>query len=252
MKTVSFKGLLCREYYLIKEKLLSYIVMVVSFTLLPVLMVLSSKYGNIALILNKSDIGDALLPIIEVTKILPAMSDVMFVSLALDMGIPDYNPLWESFRLSSPVKGMRFAAARYTVTTICVIVSAVLGLAATFLMAAVDGTAVTKADIVIIFIMLAIFLLFTTAGQISTLIFRSQDKGMLALLGIMMTGGIAISSFIINNSPVAERTPEEQFDFIIEVKNKCAELLPLSLAVIIITLIAGFLATAALYKRRLK
>ncbi|MBQ8827443.1 MAG: ABC-2 transporter permease [Oscillospiraceae bacterium] len=252
MKTGSFKGLLCREYYLIKVKIPSYIVMVVTFTLLPVLMVLSSKYGNIALVIKNSNIGDALLPMIEVTKFMPALCAVMFVSLALDMGIPDINPLWESFRLSSPVKGIKFAAARYTITAACTLISAVLGLASTFLMAAVDGKPVAKADIAVTFVILAFFLLFTIAGQISTLIFRSQDKGMLALLGVMMTIGIAISSLIINNDPLAERTPQEQFDFIIEMKNKCTELLPLSLVVIILALIAGFLATAALYKRRLK
>lgn len=250
MKTGSFKGLLCREYYLIRGKILSYIVMVVSFTLLPVLIVLSSKYGNIALILKNGDIGNALLPMIEVTKFMPAMCAVMFVSLALDMGIPDYNQLWESFRISSPVKGIRFAAARYTVVAGCVIVSAVMGLAATFLMAAVDGKPVAKADIAVTFVILAFFLLFTIAGQISTLIFRSMDKGMLALLGIIITGMAIV--FLTNNKPVVERTPQEQFEFIIEVKNKCAELLPLSLAVIILTPIAGFLATTALYKRRLK
>ena len=250
MKTGSFKGLLCREYYLIKGKIPPYVIMVVSFTLLPILLVLSRKYGNIALLVEKSDIGNAMLPLIEITEIIPAMCAVMFVSLALDMGIPDYNPLWESFRLSSPVKGIKFAAARYTVVAVCVIVSAVLGLAATFLMAAVDGRSVTKADIAVTFVILAFFLVFTTAGQISTLIFRSQDKGMLALLGIIATGAVIV--ILTDKKPVVERTPQEQFEFIIEIKNKCAELLPLLLAVIFLTLIAGFLATAALYRRRLK
>ncbi|MBQ3161274.1 MAG: ABC transporter permease [Oscillospiraceae bacterium] len=246
MKKGSFKGLLCREFYLIKPSIPEMLIGTLSMTVLSVLVVLSFRFGNLALIeeLKFEDFAEGI-------KLFPVLGAAMFSLSAADATVRDISPVWERFRKTTPVSAMRLALAKYAAITIVIAASVFLSFGTLLMMCAVVGTPVTAGDIALTLAVIAFCVLYVVSGQLLITYFRHRDKGMLATMVVLM--GMLVMIFTLTDSFSKEgRNTEEVNAFVLEVKNALVDVAPIMVLVIIVLICGGCYATAMLYKRREK
>ena len=181
-KKASFPALLCRELLLCRKSLMTHMVSTLIFTMMPILVILSLRYGNLAMLPEHivADIranNDLMLTLYAV--ICPSM----LVMAVAESAVFDTQIKWDRFRRSTPVTPLRMALAKYALVSILLVLSAVVAVGMIGLCTSLLGTSMTKTDISMIMALITIINMMCVVSQTFIMLFRSVDKGMLAMLG---------------------------------------------------------------------
>ena len=236
MKNTSFAALLYREYVICKKALLTALISVPIFSALPILMALSLRYGNMAMLPSNivSDIraNDDLLLKLN-TVIVPCM---LYLSV-VETAIHDVMPKWEHFRRSTPVSPMRMALAKYAFYAIILAVSFLLAVAALWFFTLATDISMLKTDFALILLLITPICILSVSAQFFITLFRSVDKGMLAMMA-----SLALPALLYAN-PNRSTTAEIVLAF-------AERNLPVFPVIMVIVLVIGFVLTTLLYKRR--
>ena len=241
MKKGTFSGLLYRELALTKKPLIITLVSSLSAVVFSVLVVLSFRYGNLALLDEK--VKEAIFgEFAFAVKALPALSVCFTIGASSDTAIFDVDTAWERFRRSTPISCFKFALAKYTITAAFTLLVAGSAIGITALMCAVMGTTLAVNDIGIVVIMLTVAVVFCVIMQVSVTFFKSADKGGLVAVGVVMA---CLFIMIAANN----LTSVEQYKLLME---NGANVIPYAPFIILATLALGLFATTMIYKRREK
>lgn len=250
MKKGAFSGLLYREWVLIKKSLVIMIITSLSTIVLSFLVVLSFRYGNLALLdekLKEAVFGDFAF----VVKALPVLAVTTLVSAASDSAVIDTNVKWERFRRTTPASCLRLAIAKYTILAALTLFAAGGALGVMALMCSAMNMAFTVNDAAVSLVLLAAVVIFSVAMQVAVTYFKSPDKAGLTLAGVMcacLFPVIAANRDIIS-ADNSEMSGMERLDILTK---RFADVLPIVPLAIAATLAIGLFATTMIYKRREK
>ena len=236
MKHASFAALIYREYVICKKALCMTLISVPIFSALPILVALSLRFGNLAMLpqVIVADLranGDLLLKLYAI--IAPC---VMCLSVS-EAAIHDAMPKWGRFRRSTPVSPARMALAKFALYAIVLAVSFLLAVAALWVFTRSMDIPMLKTDIALILLLITAICTLSVLAQIFIMLFRSVDKGMLAIIACTALPVLLYRGKHLNFTAEAVLGFAE--------RNLCV--FPVIMA---ITLIIGFALTALLYKRR--
>ena len=266
MKKGSFMGLLYREYYLGRN---SYFINFISFTvsaLLGLMAVLSMKYGNFSLVFGdeisgstgilKSKETAAIIRLMILTgiKYMPLITAVLIGFVSADVSSKDTMTQWNRFEHCSPVTPMRYAAVKLMSTFSGTAVSFALALIYMLIVTFLMSENFTYGDFSVIVLFITAFAVFGIISQIFITLLGSNDKGMLASLGVMMLA-VFIISFINaekENDMLSTDKPDDIAVMIAELTDKAQAYCPIALAVLVIAFTVLFVSMYLLYKRREK
>lgn len=250
MKKGAFSGLLYREWVLIKKPLIITVITSLSTIILAFLVVLSFRYGNLALLdenLKTAIFGDFAF----IVKALPVLAVSILVSAPSDSAVSDTNIKWERFRRTTPVSCLRLALAKYTILTALTLLAAGAGIGVMALMCLTMGAAFTASNAAVSLVLLAAVVIFSVAMQVAVTYFKSPDKAGMAVSGVMIACLFPITAanrdiFSADNSAMSSM---ERLDILTE---RFADILPAVPLVIAAALVLGLIATTMIYKRREK
>jgi ABC-type Fe3+ transport system permease subunit len=148
-KKGSFSALLYRELLLLRKALTTYLIMTLIYCLMPVLVTLSIRYGNLAMlpehIFNDIRGGNDLM-----LKLLAVITPCTLSSAASESSVFDTQIKWDRFRRSTPVTPLRMALAKYALVSILLVLSVVVAVGIIGLCTSLLGTSMTKTDIAMI------------------------------------------------------------------------------------------------------
>lgn len=241
MKKGSFSGLLYREWALLKKHLIINLISVSSIITLTLLILLSFRYGNLALLDDslKATITEGLaFPI----KLFPVVMICIMVWVPSQSAIYDVKLTWERFRRTTPVSCFRLAFVKYTMIAVVVMLSAGAVLGVTALLCAAMNAVVTVEDIAVA---MAIHVFCTLLGvlmQVFVTFFKSQDKAGLAITGLLV---ICVIPIVFGASQTGQ-------DLMNKLTGVCVDVIPFVPFVQIAILAFGLFATTMIYKRREK
>ena len=173
-------------------------------------------------------------------KLLAVISPCMLSSAASESAVFDTQIKWDRFRRSTPVTPFRMALAKYVLVSILLVLSVVVAVGMIGLCTSLLGTSMTKTDIAMIMALIVVINMMCVVSHTFIMLFRSVDKGMLAMLGCSMAGVFLIPREMRNT-------------FSVEGLLKAAEkLLPLTPVILLGILLLGFGLTTFIYARREK
>lgn len=250
MKKGAFSGLLYREWALVKKPLVIMIVTSLSAIVLSFLVVLSFRYGNLALLddkLKEAVFGDFAFAV----KALPVLAVTVLVSATSDSAVIDTNIKWERFRRTTPASCLRLALAKYTILAVLTLFAAGGALGVMALMCYAMNMTFTVNDAAASLVLLAAVVIFSVAMQVAVTYFKSSDKAGLTVAGVMcacLFPIIAANRDIIS-ADNSGMSGTERLDILTK---RFAEVLPAVPLAIAATLAVGLFATAMIYKRREK
>ena len=238
-KKASFPALLYRELILCRKSLMAYAVSTVIVTAIPILVILSLRYGNLAMLPENivADIrGDNDLMLTQAAAIGPCM----LVFALADSAAFDSQIKWDRFRRSTPVKPAQMALAKYALFLLMLLPSVAVSTAVMGLCHALLGSPVLKMDIAVIMALITIISMLTVTVQVFTMLFRSVDKGMVVAIGCA-----AAVIFLTPGEWKANLTVDRLLGAV-------EALLPLTPVILMGILLLGFGLTTFIYARREK
>lgn len=250
MKKGAFPGLLYREWVLIKKHLIVTLITSLSVIILAFLVVLSFRYGNLALLdeeLKAAVFGDFVL----VVKALPVLAVCVLVGAPAEAAVRDADIKWERFRRTTPVSCLRLALAKYAVTAALTLAAAGGGIGTMALMCSALGAEFTEGDAAVALALLAAVVVFCVAMQVGVTLFRSSDKAGLTVAVVMCA---CLFPIIAANRDIftSEGSGISGMDRLYILTDRLAGALPAVPLVIAAALAIGLTATTMIYKRREK
>lgn len=236
-KSGFFPALVYRELLLCKKSMVICLASMGIFSLIPILAILSLKYGNLAMLPQDILTGirsnnDLMLTLYAV------ISPCMLILSVSEASVFDAQIKWDRFRRSTPVTPARLALGKYVFYLIVLAVSVALSVFVMWLCHALLGTPMTRTDFAVIMALIMVISILSVLAQVLIMTFRSVDKGMLAMIGC-----VAAVVFLLPN--------EWRTGFSVEwLLGMVEKLLPWSPAILGAALLLGFGLTVCVYKRR--
>ncbi|MBQ7131421.1 MAG: ABC transporter permease [Oscillospiraceae bacterium] len=240
----SFKALLYRDIFLGRKQLKSATTMFFVATALVVLILLSFRHGNLAL-LDKEIVEGAKIMIMPVVKFMPVLVACFLPNFVSEAVAREESGLWSKFRRSTPVSHWCFALADYTLIFVFILLAFLVSAGYVAIICKIEGDAFDKRTIAIIVALALCSLAFCILMQIMTMLFKSVE-----IAGLAFTGAMMLAMFLyVFLAPETDMTNDEIFA---KLGGFCEDILPFSPVIFISILLAGFCAAAMLYKRREK
>lgn len=250
MKKASFGALLAREFIGMRKMLRSYIILSLLMLPMPFIILLSFRHGNLGTLIPE-DVHWVFLGMDGYNlKLFAILGGAMITMGSSENMAPDISVKWDHFRRSTPVTPARMALAKMASQGIFSLVGIALSLLTLWLMDLALGLEFSAADAGLAIGTVAAITLFSVLALLFMTFFRSVDKGMIALLGVLMAVTFALTFGKDTPSVLHEEKMEQAMQLAANAQDICTELLPFLPLILIGTLLLGFVALTLLYKRR--
>ncbi len=252
MKKASFRALIAREFIGMRKMVRSYIILSLLIIPMPFIVLLSFRHGNLGTLIPE-DMHWVFLGMDGINlKLFAIMGGAMITMGSSENMAPDISVKWDHFRRSTPVTHARMALAKMASQGIFSLLGIALSLLSIWLMDLALGLELTAADAGLAIGVVAAITLLSVLALLFMTAFRSVDKGMIALLGVIMA-----VMFLLMFDKEAPRVPhedkmEQAMQSMSKVQDFCTELLPFLPLILIGTLVLGFIGLTLLLKRREK
>ncbi|MBR5087805.1 MAG: hypothetical protein IK093_00090 [Ruminiclostridium sp.] len=262
LKRGSLGGLIYRELYLNKKEFRAGAILFSAFTVFCLLVLLSFEHGNIGKILDlvigdpsteearelaEANIAHIHQSIVFMMKMFPIFMSSQFIISGANITGRDELASWKRFARCTPVTPAKRAFVRMLMSACYITFSVLLAVVYMNIVGAMQNEPVTYSEYALSIMVIAAVTAFTVLAQIFTMIFHSMEKGILALVGIIMVP-VWTAAFI--NGMGRHGKPD---DDMLEIVTAFSEaIFPFTPLIIIGILGVGFAAMYALYKRREK
>lgn len=243
MKKGSFKCLVMREFYMCRKNIIPLFLLFVGLAGLVFLLQLSFKVGNLTL-LPKEFRADFIEMFKTVCFFPVAISNCMLEGMSVTSAV-EGETKWKRFRLASPVKPIRLAAAKYTMMLILFAFSTLLVVVYIKVIDVMNVITVDKDFVAICLMLFLVMIVFEVATQVLAMFFGSVDKAGMTIMGVLFA---CMFLFMGNVQPWSDANAviyEQMVGF-------CRGFMGYVPVCIVAVFAAGFGATTMLYKRREK
>lgn len=254
----SFLRLVYRDFYMSKKALLISAFSFIAFFVLSILIVISFDYGNIRTILLETALKD--FPDAEemlrtykenfgfVLKIYPIFCAVSMSIEIAQVSVNDEKTAWKYFYRSAPVSCRKKALVKFFEFFVFDILGFVISYLYSLVFSAVSGIEMTYSDMGMILAGIALGTAMAVLLYIFILIFHSLDKAGLMLTAVFAMVLIGIEIYFAFH-PIKDVSDMGPF---VALKNAFETLGLYSVLITAVFLLAGFIITEMLYKRREK
>lgn len=246
MRIKSLKYLVYRDFFLARKTIFINVALGFFLMLFGILVSLSSKYGNLALVPESyQDILDDIMFMFSCFMPVYACAGVG-VSVTETMQF-ECDKKWRSFRLTTPISGYVYALARYIV--ILGSVSVCMGIALLYMWgnSLITGEPVSGKSIAFMLVFTFCFMMFSLLMQILIQLLGSADRAGIAMVILMIPAMFGVMPYVEKHMLIPVDEPVMPF-----LVNLCAKYLPKVSVIFVIVLVISFIVTAKLYKRREK
>ena len=247
-KKASIGGLIYMDYYS-GRKYVRNTILISLFLAVGVMLVYASfQVGNLRL-LPEDVKEEAMKMAIGWGKYLPIYGFCSIPESVMELSVKMETAKWNRFRLTTPAGGFRFALAK--VLYMMLLMAVAIGLSVTYLTiyGMIFPGQLNLGTFGVVFLFMAGVNLMGDMVLIYGTFFQSIEKAALALVGtflILLVGFLLISPYIL------PETIDTQFDVFGFLESHGTQLLPGSLAVLVLTYVVCFLAVGFMYQRREK
>lgn len=247
-KKASFKGLLFREFFIIRKQMVLNLASFVLIAALSLLILLSFRIGNLALLPEnvKAELANGFGVPMDLTIVVFSGTLLWGCAEAVKR---DEFPAWQRFRRTTPVSPWRFALARYIVLAGACVLGLVCDLLYECVYCAIRDERLNVESIAAGMMFFAFLTAFGVIFQLAVMWLHSLDKAGIVLCVFVM--GCAIMPLMLAGMTAASGGEElDRFRAIItEPAMKLLPFMPLILPGI---LLAGYVCAGFLLKRREK
>lgn len=243
----SFGGLLFREWYMAKNKVILYLAMIAAVFALCIMALLSFEYGNLAL-LEEQIKADVYAQVVPIVKLYPMLAAGMLCTAVGESAIYDEKKLWKYFSKSTPVTCFRIAGAKYTLMAMAAAAGLLLSLGFILGMNTVMKTPLEN-DLPLSLVMFSLTVLMSVILQLGGQATGSADKAGIIMAAVFIVGAAGLAYFFKTKELPKETTIAERITlFLPDLPTSAA----IAAVVIVGSLAVGFVCSAMLYKRREK
>lgn len=238
------KALVYRELMRSRRVVIYTLITSVSAALLFILVALSFRVGNLALL--PQDMRDKFFELNN-TVSLPLMAFLAgIIMMSAASSDCESSRLWRMFRTSTPVTPLKFAAAKYIMLGCWLLVSAVCAFLFSWLFCLAADIQFTQGNFAAAVGCIEAVLLFSVVYQVIQAFTRaSKDKAGLVLAAVFLVPIAVVGLFCTENNIDLGITTEKLTEL-------CVALLPFTPLILAGIFGAGVLLTSAAYKRREK
>ena len=244
MRKGSFGGLLFREWYMAKNKVILYLAMIAAVFALCILALLSFEYGNLAL-LEEQIKADVYAQVVPIVKLYPMIAAGMLCAAVGESAIYDEKKLWKYFSKSTPVTCFRIAGAKYTLMAMAAVAGLLLSLGFILGMNLVMKTPAQN-DLPLSLVMFSLVVLMSVILQLGGQTTGSADKAGIIMAAVFLVGVVGLAYFFKTKELPQEATIAERITMFLPDLPTSAVI---AAVVIVGSLAAGFVCSAMLYKR---
>jgi len=242
------KGLLFKEWCLGKKTVYSFLAIALGFTLMGILVFLSTIYGNLQDMRVEEPESIEMFATIFIYVpfvLLLEMMDVCNQSI-----FKDYNTGWMKYGYTLPVSGIKAVGARYLFAGIIIFFSCVYALGNAYIMSAFSGMAITLEVIKnLVFIMLAMMTMFAIHIPLS-MKFKSAKAMSAIMTGILVAVYLAGGFLFVN---FEKQYGEEAITKLLELFRPVRDIAVYTTPLIAISVVGiSFFATVKIYEGREK
>ena len=238
------KALVYRELMRSRRVVIYTLITSVSAAVLFILVALSFRVGNLALL--PQDMRDKFFELNN-TVSLPLMAFLAgIIMMTAASSDSESSMLWRMFRTSTPVTPLKFAGAKYLMLGCWLLVSVLCASLFSCLFCLAADIRFTLDNFAAAVGCIEVVLIFSVVSQVIQAFMRaSKDKAGLVLAAVILVP-IAVVGFVCTENNIdLGITPEKLTEL-------CVMLLPFTPLVLAVIFGAGLLLTAAAYKRREK
>lgn len=247
MKMRRIGCLLYREFYLSRKSLFTNGVMALSIMILGILVLLSAKHGNLALI--PEEYKEAVEEIIFMfSAFLPIYACVTFAISLVESWQFECDRKWKLFRKTIPVSGCEYFLVKY------ILLFAAMGLAiplsALYMWCSdlIAGTNETGMSLQCILVILLFFMCYSQVFQIFILLFGSMDRAAIAIAILSSVSMIFGFDLLLRDDKLL-MDPDMMLN---DLFASFASFLPQVTVVFLVTTVISFFLSVKLYERREK
>ncbi|MGN0680099.1 MAG: ABC-2 transporter permease [Oscillospiraceae bacterium] len=239
----NLSGLLYREWVFIKKPFLYALITFAIVTALAVLVLASTKVGNLAKLPDAAmEISGNIIQTF-VFLLPPFMTSILISASTEASALHDEQVMWRRFRCASPAKPAKFALAKSIMLMISLIAAIGLGFAYIAIVRAVNGERLSASDAGYLMTFYTLITAMFVLIQIFTMFFHSVEKATLVLLPVAVViiffGMIKIG---LDNDMQSEQLQELLGKF----QNLCIDFLPFAPLVLAAIIAIQFAALTVL------
>lgn len=247
MKMKRLGCLLYRELYLSRKSLLTNGVMALSTMILGILILLSVKHGNLALIPEEYEEGVKEL-IFVFAAFLPVYACMTFAISLVEGWQFECERKWKLFRKTIPVSGCEYILVKYILLFLAMGFTVPLSYFYMWCSNLIVGTNETEMSIQCVLVILFVFMCFSQGFQIFILLFGSMDRAAIAYLIVFTVSMFLGIEVLIRSDKLLMNT-----DMMVNDLFACfASFLPQVTGVFLVTTVICFFLSVKLYERREK
>lgn len=219
-----FSGLLYREWVFIKKPFLYALITFAIVTALAVLVLASTKVGNLAKLPDETmEISERIIPIF-VYLLPPFMTSLLISASTEGTALHDEQVMWRRFRCASPAKPAKFALAKSIMLIISLLAAIGLGFAYIAIVRTVNGEQLSASDAGYLMVFYTLITAMFVLIQICTMFFHSVEKATLVLLPVSL---VVIILFGMKNIDLDNDMKSEQLQELLgKFQNLCTDYLP--------------------------
>ncbi len=177
------KNLIMREFYLGRKTIRICFITILVFILIGNLVLLSARCGNIAKYVSTENL-DMIFPYVRLGLAFMVFFACMDVSGIIRVICSDYSAGFNKYLNTTPLKMVKFIAAKYISMFILFVCGILLGFINLFISNAVSHTTLSKGDIAVIAFLCGIFLI---AELLAAFLFiRFRKSSVISFIGMVM------------------------------------------------------------------
>ena len=251
MKPAAVKSLIYKEFYMARKPLLIQTVNFILFAVLGILVELSFRIGNLALL------PDTVLSEIKAMAdfsiiLFPIFMAGTFSYIISDVALKDENIAWKRFCYTLPAGHMDFAMAKYLSMLLAIAVEIVISFAYVAAVCRVMGSPFSRVYLSYILAVVALAAVMAVSNHIGILLFHTRDKAGLFMMGVILGISLIVVYFSGNFAVMdSGNMGLENVSVRKEAMDAAAvNLLPWFAVMIGAVWVIGFLTSSMLYKRR--
>ncbi|MGN0367877.1 MAG: hypothetical protein ACI4EK_03765 [Wujia sp.] len=248
MKQKTLRGLLYKELYMGKKPLIASFASAFVLAGLCLLVLNSFEHGNLRLLEDsaRNVMWDFSL---IACQYLPVLMLCFASEVVAEISVKEEDSRWARFRLTTPVRPIRFATARFALMVGMNFIAIVLSIGYLALVSVLFDVRFTVGKVGIVWLCATATGLFSVSMQIMVLLFRNLDKAGMAMMGFLVV-------LLVILRGINEANPEifgiHKIHNLSDMEQLAGQRYPIFIVLFLVIFLCGFVVTTCLYRRREK
>lgn len=245
MKSHPLKGLFFRELYLSRKSYISFALIILLYSVISSLVLLSLKIGNLSLLEDAEEMREEMY--LMLTYVTSAFCG-FFSMTVIDVIHVDMNTKWLGFIYASPIKEEKYMAIKFALMLIFNLVNIAFSVIIGLIFFGIEGASFTYENFAVIMCITAVMDIGISYFAVLSVAFKDMNTASTVFVATFMIFFISFIIFFITNFS-SKLSAEKVEAFIMSV---CLKTAPFTPFIIIAAFLIGYFISVKFVKRRHK